>query len=729
MIRNNITKRTTTVPPEGSRPNTNRKRLGAPLNSWEFYDKNGQYIGVLCKYGNGAVVGSPDYVDRYSMWSYGRRSFNLNYEWSLGGFSIPMPLYRANEIEEKKDKIVIVCADIEACDLVSQWLPEHLVITWAIRASNGDPDYFSAQLADWAQLNGRYLVFINSKGGKDQTSMAYLAWKIKNFFPSFRKGDSGTPSKMTVISLNKPLSQLAQLTTDEFRELCKKNVNAEWVNSPPPGHEDNNPDLGAPDPYYGTPDSESPAATKKYDDSALPVRYSQLALSQLWTKGDGANWRYTAEWNYWFKWDGSRWRVDKIRASNQSAKELVIKVCKETESNDEEVNESLLRSICSRDYVNSMLALASSHPYHATASNEWDRDNFLLGTPGGTVDLRTGEIYEPRKEDNITFRTLVAPVQGPTPVFDMVMARATSGDATLLKHYQKWFGYILTGDTREEAFLFIYGPGASGKSKVINAIFEIMGDYGATADISTFIDQKNQQHTENLARLHSVRMVCATETEEGKRFNESLIKKVTGRETITARFMAKNSFEYNPKFKIVIGGNFKPGLKSVGNEMQRRIHFMQFPEPIPKEQRILDLPDRLQKEYPAILYNMIQWCLLWQAEGLDKPKIVEDATQEYLDGEDSLGKWIISRCEVDNVSTCEVSSAYRAYKTYSEAAGEFVISQKRFVQQMESRGFFVTERIAPGSRTIKESVFNGFSLLFVASDHPVNPYSYNKWRQ
>lgn len=721
MIKNNINKRTTTVPPEGSRPVTNRKRLGEPLKSWEFYNKSGQYVGVLCKYGNGAVPGSYDYAERYSMWSYGRRSENLNYEWSLGGLSAPMPFYRANEIEADKNKTVIICADIDACDLVTQWLPEHTVITWAIRSSNGEPDYVAAEYADWEQLAERNVVFFNSNGVADQEAMAHLAWKVKNLFPGYRTGEGKTPKKMTVISLDKSLLALSHLGSEEFRALSKKSLNADWANSPPPGHEDIDENLSNP--------GERQVSRKRYDDSIFPVRYSQSALSRRWTLADGQNWRYTAEWGYWFKWDGSRWRIDRTREATESSKIFIGQVCREIIENEEDVPESLQRAMSSNDYINSLLALASSDRYHATASDQWDRDNFLLGTPGGTVNLKTGEILEPRKEDNITLRTRVSPVKGPTPIFDMCMARATSGDPTLLRHYQKWFGYILTGDTREESFLFIYGPGGSGKSKVINTIFEILGDYGATADISTFIDQKNQQHTENLARLHSVRMVCATETEEGKRFNESLIKKVTGRETITARFMAKNSFEYNPKFKIVIGGNFKPGLKSVGNEMQRRIHFMQFPDPVPKEERILDLPEQLQKEYPAILYNMIQWCLLWQKEGLDKPKIVEDATQEYLDGEDSLGKWIISRCEIDDVSTCEVSRAYKAYKTYTEAAGEFVISQKRFVQQMEARGFFVTEEIAPGRKTIKESVFTGFSLQFVASETPMSSYGYNKWKQ
>lgn len=678
-------KRVTCIPPPDSRPNTNRKKLGRAMRTWDYIDKDGNFIGCYCQYNNGARIDSPEYELSYALWTYARLGENLPFEWSIGRFSLPAPLYNLNRITaDDSSSIVVVVPDVISCDVIDALLPDCIPVTWPVINSTGNADYKYTDLVDWSPLAGRKVIFFNGRGDDDAEFMGWLAWKVKNKY-------NAKPREIHVLNLPDSLVNLASAGWDihKFRREWNNLTNVEWPNNIPPNLDSKNKDHSHPGMDTDHVDSESPARAPVYDDTCLPPEYSQVALAMDWTATSGLDWRYTAAWNAWFQWDKIRWRMDDKRRVNHEAKNRVVQVCKMADKN--ELPENQQRSICSREFINSMLCLASSDPYHAMGAGEWDHDDYLLGTPGGTVDLRTGKIRPSDRKDNITRRTRVAPAEGETPVFDMAITRATGGNDELLNHYRKWFGYILTGDTKEEAFLFIHGPGGSGKSKLINAIKEILGDYAATADMGAFIDHKNPQHTENLARLQNVRMVCATETEEGSRWNESLIKKLTGRETITARFMAKNSFEYEPKFKIVFGGNHKPGLKSVGFEMQRRIHLMEFPASIPKDQQILDLPQKMALEYPAILHKMIQWCLLWQREGLNKPMTVEVSTQEYLDAEDTLGKWITARCDIEDHAKIPVTQAYKGYKLFTEAAGEYVVSQKRFTSQLEVKGYFVVD--------------------------------------
>lgn len=645
------------------------------MRTWDYFDSGGNFIGCYCEYNNGARPGTHEYKLTYSLWTYGRLGKNLPFEWSIGLFSYPAPLFNLHKITADESSAIIVVPDILCCDVVAAMMPDCIPVTWPVANSQGNNDYNFADIVDWSPLNGRKVIFFNGRGQEDVDMMRDLAWKVRNRYKA-------KPEQIHVLRLPDSLPTLAEEGWDinRIREKWNDLADMEWAN--------NIPIAEASEMARDHVDSESPAMAPEYDDSCLPPSYSQIALAADWTSTVGEDWRYTAAWNAWFHWDKARWRIDEKRRVNHEAKKRVVYSC--SIATESELPDSHRRSICSREFINAMLSLASSDPYHAMGPKEWDADTYLLGTPGGTVDLRTGIMYPARRADNITRRTRVAPEEGDTPVFDMAINRATEGNEDLLRHYQKWFGYLLTGDTKEEAFLFIYGPGGSGKSKIINAIKEILGDYAATADMDAFIDHKNPQHTENLARLQNVRMVCATETEEGSRWNESLIKKLTGRETITARFMAKNSFEYEPKFKIIFNGNHKPGLKSVGFEMQRRIHLMQFPASIPKEEQILDLPQQLQAEYPAILHKMIGWCLRWQKEGLRKPKAVEASTQEYLDSEDTLGKWIDARCDIDDHSKMPVTQAYRGYKIFTEAAGEYVVSQKRFTSQLEGKGYFLS---------------------------------------
>ena len=274
--------------------------------------------------------------------------------------------------------------------------------------------------------------------------------------------------------------------------------------------------------------------------------------------------------------------------------------------------------------------MAESDRKHATTVEQWDTDPWLLNTPGGTIDLRTGELRPNTQEDYITKVAAVTPA-GKCPIWLQFLAEITGGDQNLQDFLQRMFGYALTGVTTEHALFFLYGTGGNGKSVFINTISGILAEYHKPAPIETFTASQSERHPTDLAGLRGARCVTAVETEEGRKWAESKIKALTGGDAISARFMRQDFFEYVPQFKLIIAGNHKPGLRSVDEAIRRRFNLIPFTVTIPPEKRDLDLAEKLKAEWPAILQWGVEGCKQWQKIGLAPPKAVTDATNAYLE--------------------------------------------------------------------------------------------------
>jgi putative DNA primase/helicase len=210
--------------------------------------------------------------------------------------------------------------------------------------------------------------------------------------------------------------------------------------------------------------------------------------------------------------------------------------------------------------------------------------------------------------------------------------------------------------------------------------------YHRTAPIETFTDSNSERHPTDLAGLRGARLVTAVETEEGRRWAESKIKALTGGDKVAARFMRQDFFEFVPQFKLLIAGNHKPGLRSVDEAIGRRLHLVPFAVTIPPAERDAELPEKLKNEMPGILAWMIQGCLDWQKLGLTPPEAVTVATGEYLAAEDGIAAWIDECCLWDPGAWERTSDFFASWSAWAERAREYVGSQKRFYDRLETRG-------------------------------------------
>jgi putative DNA primase/helicase len=383
----------------------------------------------------------------------------------------------------------------------------------------------------------------------------------------------------------------------------------------------------------------------------------------------------------WLIWRGTSWRPDETG-------EVFERVRLHTRTLAPEADSKRRRSLERRAFIAAVENLARTDRVFATTADQFDRDPFLLGTPGGTVSLTTGDLRPARPADAITRETAVAPAEtADCPAWLSFLDEATAGDGELIRFLQQWAGYCLTGTTREHALLFIYGPGGNGKSVLLEGLSHALGDYAVTAPMDALTASIGDRHPTDLAMLQGARLVSASETEEGRAWAESRIKQLTGGDTITARFMKQDFFSYVPQFKLTVVGNHKPALRNVDEAARRRFNIVPFtvkparPDP--------ELPARLRAEAPGILRWAIDGCLDWQAHGLVRPRVVREATAEYFEAQDLVSQWLEECCRVEpgnEYLTATPTELFSSWSQFATAAGERPGTQKALADALNKRG-------------------------------------------
>ena len=427
-------------------------------------------------------------------------------------------------------------------------------------------------------------------------------------------------------------------------------------------------------------------------DKTRPPEFSDDALALRFAERNAQSMRYVAALGRWYIWDGARWHLDETLIARHRAR----KICREAAAECNQLK--IAKLIASAKTVAAVERLAQADRRLAATVDQWDADPWVLNTPGGIIDLRSGEI---RKHDPLAFLTKITGTgpddKQPTPTWRSFLKRIIGGHSEVIDYLKRVAGYSLTGSTQEHALFFCYGLGANGKTTFLNAIAAAVGDYHKTAPIETFTATNHDQHPTDIAGLRGARLVTAIETEEGRRWAESRIKALTGGDKITARFMRQDFFEYTPQFKLIIAGNHKPGLRAVDEAMRRRFNLIPFTVTIPPEVRDETLAEKLKAELPGILAWMIDGCIDWLERGLAPPEAVTSATAEYLKAEDLVGAWINDCAERKEGWSESAGDLFASWKQWAERAGEQVGTQRAFSRKLEQQGILKGDHARTGA--------------------------------
>jgi len=402
--------------------------------------------------------------------------------------------------------------------------------------------------------------------------------------------------------------------------------------------------------------------------------------------------RFCYAWGKWLAWDGRRWKIDDQGAVEQLAKQTIRAIYAEAaDIKDDEERDALAgwaRASEAATRRAAMLRLAQSEPGIPITPDLLDTDPWLLNVENGTIDLRTGQLRDHRREDLLT---KCAPVtyrpDATCPKWSDFLTGIFRGDGELIGFMQRLAGYWLTGVIRDHLLPILYGGGANGKSTFVNALLAVLGrDYGCKAAPDLLLAKKGQHPTE-LTDLFGRRLVACIETGEGRRLAETLAKELSGGDRIRARRMREDFWEFAPTHKIAVATNHKPVIEGTDHAIWRRLLLLPFTVTIPPEQQDHTLPEKLADEAAGILRWCVEGCLAWQRRGLDPPDLVQTATREYRQDEDLLGSYIEEYCTTGPLLKVRASIIYSNYCDWARASGEGPISQKRFGTAMTERGF------------------------------------------
>ena len=334
-----------------------------------------------------------------------------------------------------------------------------------------------------------------------------------------------------------------------------------------------------------------------------------------------------------------------------------------------------------------MLELARSEPGIPVSPDDLDSNPMLLNALNGTVNLRTGMLRDHDPDDLISHLAEAELSDQKCPLWLAFLDKIFAGQQDLIDYLQRAVGYTLTGGTDEQCLFFLHGNGANGKSTFIGAVEHVLGSYALTTPAETLMATRRDSIPNDVARLKGIRMVVASELDEGKRFNESRIKDLTGGDKVAARFMRAEWFDFRPIFKLWIFGNHRPDIRGTDDAIWRRIHLVPFEVQISPADRDPKLADKLKRESAGILGWAVEGCLNWQEHGLNPPQIVRQATSEYREQMDVLGAFLQDRCDIRRDAQVKASSLDADYREWAQMSGETDVNQRRFGIAMTERGF------------------------------------------
>lgn len=402
--------------------------------------------------------------------------------------------------------------------------------------------------------------------------------------------------------------------------------------------------------------------------------------------------RYIPHWKKWLIWDEKRWKIDETGEINFFAKDTIRKIYRDIDSSlsKEEVKtltQTALR-FESDHHIKAMLSRAQSEKTIPIVPDNLDSDQWLLNCLNGTIDLKSGKLKSHCRTDLIT---ILAPFSydpdASCPLFLNFINRIFDNRQGLISFIQRAFGYSLTGCTNEDSLFFLYGQGANGKSTLLEIFRLIFGDYAKSTPFDTLLVRQGNSIRNDIANLQGARFVTASEVDPSKRFDESVIKQLTGGDTISARKLYQEHFDFKPTFKIFLAANHKPKILDTTLSIWRRIKLIPFDVTIPEPERDKALLSKLQSELSGIFNWALEGCLSWQREGLCEPDEVKTSTNTYRQEMDTLSNFINECCIIKPDAIVSNKDLRSAYDNWCDSNGEFKINQKVFGILLNEKGF------------------------------------------
>lgn len=433
--------------------------------------------------------------------------------------------------------------------------------------------------------------------------------------------------------------------------------------------------------------SDKPKTAKLYsfDDMGNALRLTDAFSERI---------RYSYVDKCWYYYDDRVWRRDQSGVIGRLTDEIVeemrhtlpdyLKQPVDQEDTEKQFQKHLKYSRSNKGkkaMLNETMHHVPIEPY------QMDAHNHLLNTLNGILRLRTGVLEGHDPALYLSKMTLCEYTdKSDCPRWETFLSDIFASDQELIHYIQKAVGYSLTGSTAEQCAFFCYGTGRNGKSTFLDTISAMLGDYAVNIQPETIMIRHNAGNGANsdIARLKGARFVTSVEPNEGMKLNEGLVKQLTGGDKVTARYQYGSEFEFTPEFKLWMGTNHKPIIRGTDTGIWRRVHLIPFTVTIPEHKVDKHLGHHLRAELPGILRWAVEGCLMWQREGLKKPKAVEEAVKEYRGEMDVVAAFLDACCVVGSGRE-KTTDLYQAYTQWADENNEYKMSSRKFGQELAKR--------------------------------------------
>ena len=440
------------------------------------------------------------------------------------------------------------------------------------------------------------------------------------------------------------------------------------------------------------------------------IQFSDATNAERFMLDHGEVVRYNSAWKKWLVWNGRYWATDESGAlvhekGLETVRNLYDEIGKTGDYRERIEIEKygiLSESVRRREAV---VRSAQWKKELNIRSEELDKNPWLLNLQNGTVDVSKGEFREHRKEEMISkIANVEFNPEADCPLWKQFIREIMDYKTDLINFVQTAAGWALTGDISEQTMFILYGTGANGKSTFLNTVMYLLGDYAIATPTETFMKKSGDQNTNDIARLRGIRVVTTTEAEQGRRLSEPLIKKITGNDQMTARFLYGEYFNFVPTFKIFMATNHKPVIKGTDYGIWRRIKLIPFTTRIAEDKQDKHLEPKLREEASGILNWLLEGAERWKREGLQAPAIVLNATDEYRGEMDVIGNFLKVCCKQDKGLSIRIRELYRAYSDWCAENNEHAVSERFLTLQLKEMGF-------EQSRTAEARYWTGIGLL------------------
>ncbi len=665
----------------------NQKRF---VKGWQYKDAEGRVIGYVVRYeGHGKKDTIPFF-----------RTFP-NGGWCSGHSSkTSRPLYGRHLLAQFPTALVLVVEGEKCANSVNKLNPGEtgiVAVSWPGGAK-------VVKKADWQPLNGREVIiwpdwdFVGLKAAVDVRS-SVEAWI-----------GVCDPQKISIEPPSEGWDVADYLEAGGF--LTKSILMASLVDKLEPSDHFEPPKRNKSEATEGS-EAESEEPAKKTNTRKVHTALLKCGGYALTDNGNaerfvdrlGENLRFTSE-SGWLIWSGKNWEIDHknevLPMTGFVAHEISVDAGKEFDD-VKEWNKAMnfAQSSGNIGKMEAILRIAKSLPPIAQEYNNFDADHWKFNCNTGVVDLRDGSVSEPDRSQLIS---KLAPVdfdpKAECPIW-LKFLRQTLQQPTeeatddFMDYIRRAVGYSLTGSTREQCAFFLWGNGSNGKSIFVETLNLLVGTYGVTTDtkLVTTNERGDDQSSNAVARLKSIRLVVGSEVPPGSRLNEAKVKEMTGQDKMSARFLYKEFFDFIPQFKIWIRCNEKPIIRGNDHGIWRRIHCIPFTNFISEAEKDKELSSKIAKELPAILAWAISGAVDWYRDGLKMAPVVAEATNSYKAEMDVLGDFLEDCCEVEEGAESLASHLYGSYTEWAKGQNEKPATQRRLSLALLKRGFKRTRRI------------------------------------